>query len=140
MKLDHAKEQLSAVEKADNLDSLDAAISTQSIKIPSAQAAPKEKQKKEKSPFRYFLSKNGLKIYVGRNNEENDQLTVSFGKGDDFWCHADGYAGSHVLVPLPRGKKIDEQTFLDAVNSRDVSQQGKEGQVQAIFYIPKGDM
>ena len=137
MKIEHTIEQLSAVEKADNLESLHTIIATQSIKVLASKTVSKKEQKKEKSPFRYFLSKNGLRIYVGRNNEENDRLTISFSKGDDFWCHADGYAGSHVLVPLPRGKKIDEQTFLDAVNLAIYYSKAKRSGVADVLYTDR---
>ena len=74
-------------------------------------AGAKEKPAEE---FRHFLSATGKKIYVGRNDAENDRLTVSFARGHDLWLHCHDYAGSHVLVVLKRGEEAERETLLDA--------------------------
>lgn len=47
---------------------------------------PKKKKKQEFSPVEYNI--DGYKIYVGRNNKENDWLTLSFANKTDLWFHA----------------------------------------------------
>jgi len=49
-------------------------------------------------PGRRFISSDGLEIVVGRNNKDNEVVTFTVGRDNDFWFHAAGYAGSHVLV------------------------------------------
>ena len=115
-KLSPIETQLSALEKIADLEEFQDYIAANSISIPAAPRKRREERKKKPSPFRYFISNSGHKIYVGRSNKENDKLTISQGKGSDFWCHAHGYPGSHVLVPVPKNTEIDHQTFLDAVN------------------------
>jgi len=78
---------------------------------PKAAVPKKEKRAEE---FRYFVSASGAKIYVGRNNAENDRLTISFARGHDLWLHCHDYAGSHVVVPLKKGEAVDRETLLDA--------------------------
>ncbi len=86
-----------------------------SLLEPSQPATKVKKTSSGKAlPFKRFLSASGQEIWVGRNAKENDRLTVQSSKGDDFWYHARGWAGSHVLVPMRRNKDLDPQTHLDA--------------------------
>lgn len=45
----------------------------------------------------------GYQILVGKGARENDHLTLRIARPRDFWLHAAGYAGSHVVVKLPEG-------------------------------------
>lgn len=49
-----------------------------------------------------FVSSDGYRILVGRNNRENDLLSRKLAKGRDMWLHARGMAGAHVIVRMPR--------------------------------------
>lgn len=65
--------------------------------------------------FRRFESAEGYLILVGRTNVQNDTLTRRVARGNDLWFHVgQGYAGSHVVVRLPRGKTASLETMLDA--------------------------
>ncbi|MFT2720252.1 NFACT family protein [Deinococcus sp. A31D244] len=65
----------------------------------SALAAQVQSEKPEKSPYgTRFVTPSGLEAIVGRNNKENATLTHRIGRSMDFWFHAQGYPGSHVLV------------------------------------------
>ena len=64
---------------------------------------------------RCFTSEEGLLIMVGRTNQQNDRLSLSIAKGNDCWLHVGrGYAGSHVVIRLPKGKTASLPTLLDA--------------------------
>ena len=67
-----------------------------------------------KGPFRRFMSVDGLPIFVGRNAQENDELTFRLAKSDDLWLHARGAPGSHVVVRLARGTDPPPETLRDA--------------------------
>jgi predicted ribosome quality control (RQC) complex YloA/Tae2 family protein len=65
--------------------------------------APKPGQRQVSRPLR-FISPDGVEIFSGRNNAQNDQLTCRMARPNDTWLHAQGMAGSHVLVranPVP---------------------------------------
>ncbi len=67
--------------------------------------------------FRRFTSKEGFPILVGRDQRQNDILTLRVARGNDLWLHAGGGAGgSHVVVRLPRGRQAGEETLLDAAH------------------------
>lgn len=63
----------------------------------------------EKSQPRQFMSSNGLLILVGRNNRQNDLLTLKQADKQDLWMHARQIPGTHVIIKLPQEiKSIDE--------------------------------
>lgn len=49
-------------------------------------------------PFRRFKSPGGLAIWVGRDNRENDELTLHHAHKNDLWFHAQQTPGSHVVL------------------------------------------
>ena len=50
----------------------------------------------------------GCTILVGRNAQQNDRLTFTVAKPDDYWMHVRGAPGSHVLVHCPQGEPSAE--------------------------------
>lgn len=72
----------------------------------------------------YFeLEKNGFRIWVGKNAESNDQLTLKHSYKDDLWLHAKDVSGSHVIIKYQSGKNfpkdvIERAAQLAAYNSR----------------------
>ena len=54
-------------------------------------------------------------LLVGRDNQQNDKLTTRIAKGNDLWFHVGrGYAGSHVVLRVPKGKSASLESLLDA--------------------------
>ena len=58
----------------------------------------KKKVKAAKLQPMRFESTDGYPIYVGRNNQQNDELTFKLARKDDIWCHASKVHGSHVII------------------------------------------
>ena len=52
-------------------------------------------------------------MYVGKNNLQNEELTFQFANGNDWWFHAKGTAGSHVIVKT-NGDELPDSTFEEA--------------------------
>lgn len=63
-------------------------------------------------PFHY-ISSDGHHMYVGKNNFQNDELTFQFASGNDWWFHAKGIPGSHVIVKTG-GDSLPDNTFEEA--------------------------
>jgi len=64
--------------------------------------------------FRRFRTQEGLDVLVGRDDRQNDRLTTRIARGDDVWMHVGrGYAGSHVLIRVPKGKSASLESLLD---------------------------
>lgn len=85
---------------------------------PAAGATPTKKGPRDPAAgetFRRFVSSEGYPIWVGRNNEQNDRLTMRIANGNDLWLHVGGgRPGSHVVVRLPKQKTASLETLLDA--------------------------
>ena len=58
------------------------------------------------NPIKYNI--NNFTIFVGRNNKENDYLTLKFAKKNDIWFHTKDIHGSHVILKNENNQKIDE--------------------------------
>ena len=72
----------------------------------------KKKSKSKNLPLHY-LSSDGYHIYVGKNNLQNEELTFHFASGNDWWFHAKGVPGSHVILKSG-GEEIPDRTFEEA--------------------------
>ena len=72
----------------------------------------KKKMKLTSKPLHY-VSSDGYHMYVGKNNLQNDELTFSFATGNDWWFHAKGAPGSHVIVKS-NGEELPDRTFEEA--------------------------
>jgi len=72
----------------------------------------KRKAEKPLPPLR-FRSSDGFDIYVGRNNYQNDKLTLKTAKGEDMWLHTQNIAGSHTIIAAD-GKEIPDNTIVEA--------------------------
>lgn len=80
-------------------------------------------------PFHY-LSSDGYHIYVGKNNFQNDELTFRLASGNDWWFHAKGIPGSHVIVKsgggMPPDRTFEEAAKLAAYYSKARGQEKAE--------------
>jgi predicted ribosome quality control (RQC) complex YloA/Tae2 family protein len=99
-KVDRLDALIAATEE--HLDSSDAKVSEAFAQLKALVARAPTRQRirvQEKSArFRRFRSPGGLAIWVGRNNQENDELTLHAAHKDDLWFHAQQTPGSHVLL------------------------------------------
>ena len=73
----------------------------------------KKKQKLPPSRPHHFVSSDGIDIYVGKNNTQNDRLTFKEASPDDLWLHTKDIHGSHVIVRCS-GRNVPDQTLLEA--------------------------
>lgn len=75
----------------------------------------KGNKKKEKIVSRplHFISSDGFDMYVGKNNFQNEEITFQMAQGGDWWFHAKGMPGSHVIVKT-NGKELPDRTFEEA--------------------------
>lgn len=76
------------------------------------QRQKKRKKRKESNPEKYY-STDGTLIYVGKNNQQNDKLTMRTAKKSDWWLHTKDIPGSHVLI---RSDNPSEETILEAAH------------------------
>lgn len=73
---------------------------------------PKSKKEKISKPL-HFRSSEGIDIFVGKNNTQNDYLTTKFAGRHDTWLHTKNIPGSHVII---RSDDFNNETLLEAAN------------------------
>lgn len=85
-----------------------------------ASKAKKERTAAVGKPLEFDVE--GFKIYVGRNNKQNDKLTLRSAKKNDLWFHTKNIPGSHVILALegmqPPVSVLQHAAFLAAKHSR----------------------
>ena len=140
---EQALEELSYLEgQLDNLDkcSTDAELQELHEELVTLGYIKREKtkQKPQKLPPSKpvcYISSEGTEIYVGRNNAQNDQLTLRFADGEDYWLHVKGIPGSHVIVKS--GGEPGRQTLYEAALLAAHFSRARGGSNVAVDYTPR---
>lgn len=70
-----------------------------------------KKRAKSKSKPRRYQSTDGVMIYVGRNNQQNDELSLKKASKNHWWLHAKDIPGAHVII---ESDQPSEATFIEA--------------------------
>lgn len=72
-----------------------------------------KKQQKLKPDFRKFVTSDGFEVLVGRNNRQNDLLTLKTAGKYDLWFHTKDIPGSHTVI-ITSGREVSEQAIAEA--------------------------
>ncbi len=72
----------------------------------------KNKEERLSSPYQY-VSSDGFTIYVGKNNRQNEKLTLKTANRDDIWLHVQNMPGSHVIIQK-NNKELPDTTLEEA--------------------------
>lgn len=90
-------------------------------------AAKNDGKNREKPlPPLKFRSSDGFEILVGRNNYQNDRLTLKTAAGGDLWLHTQKIAGSHVIIRAD-GAEIPDRTIEEAAVLAATCSKGRNG-------------
>ena len=71
-----------------------------------------------------------------KNNYQNEELTFKIAAGNDWWFHAKGIPGSHVIVKS-EGKELPDRTFEEAAGLAAYYSKGRENEKVEIDYVQK---
>ncbi|HIY18462.1 MAG TPA: NFACT family protein [Candidatus Blautia avistercoris] len=96
----------------------------------------KKRTAAQKSKPFHYLSSDGYDIYVGKNNYQNEELTFKFATGNDWWFHAKGMPGSHVIVKS-RNEELPDRVFEEAGKLAAYYSKGRTAPKVEIDYIQK---
>ncbi|WP_455154233.1 Rqc2 family fibronectin-binding protein [Stomatobaculum longum] len=101
------------------------------------QRSPKGKrpQKIQSHPL-HFRSSDGFDIYVGKNNYQNEELTFKVASGSDWWFHAKGMPGSHVIVKA-NGQELPDRCFEEAAALAAYYSKGRDQDKVEIDYLQR---
>ncbi len=96
---------------------------------------PKKNNKPGTNIMKY-ISSNGNLIMVGKNNKQNDYLTLRLADNEDLWFHTKDIPGSHVLLKVG-GKKFDEKEILEAATLAAYYSKAKMSENVPVDYTTK---
>ncbi len=94
-----------------------------------------KKAKKIKLDTVDYISSDGFKISVGKNNIQNDLLTIKTAGGRDMWFHVKDIPGAHVIV-FADGKEIPEATLDEAARIAAYHSKAAMGVTVKVDYLP----
>ncbi|WP_281703595.1 Rqc2 family fibronectin-binding protein [Parvimonas micra] len=103
----YIKQILETIEIITELNEL-SEIEEELISLGYIRKSKKNKQKLEKSKPYIFETDSGALIYVGKNNLQNENLTLKFANKNDIFFHAQDVPGSHVIL---RGANLTEDDY-----------------------------
>lgn len=105
--IEYIKQILESINIITELNEL-AEIEEELISLGYVKKNKKNKQKLEKSKPMQFETSSGATIYVGKNNIQNENLTLKFAGKNDIFFHAQDVPGSHVIL---RGSNLTEDDY-----------------------------
>jgi NFACT N-terminal and middle domains/NFACT protein RNA binding domain len=123
-----AQQKIAAVETAVDVKALREVIGNSSIKQKS--------EKEEPFPYHEVLF-NGYKIWIGKNAQHNDTLTLKYSFKEDLWLHAKDVPGSHVVIKYQAGKKFPKDVIERAAQLAAFNSKRKTESLAAVSYTPK---
>jgi hypothetical protein len=110
-------DRLAACERLEELEALESEAREQGLPVGLLPVRGGKAPPAAASPARVFRSSDGLEILVGRGGKANDRLTFRVAGAEDFWLHAAGVPGAHVVVRNPGGlKELPRRTLREAAS------------------------
>lgn len=73
-----------------------------------------QRKKKENITPMHFVSDDGYDIYVGKNNKQNDYVTLKLSRSTDIWFHTKEIHGCHAIVKTSDAMEVPDETYLQA--------------------------
>ncbi len=95
----------------------------------------KKQLKLQPSKPMVFRSSDGYPIYVGRNNRQNDILSLKTARKDDLWLHIQKFHGTHVIIACG-GTTPPDETITEAAQLAAYFSQAREGQNVPVDVTP----
>lgn len=94
---------------------------------------PTQKQNKKLPPLE-FKSSDGYKILCGRNNIQNDELTMKRANKSDIWFHTQKIHGAHVILKVDNKTTIPQKTIEEAAMIAAFNSKGRDSNKVAVDY------
>lgn len=98
------------------------------------QKKTKKKQRSSRKPSQpqQFVATDGTEISVGKNNRQNDQLTLKTARKSDYWLHTQKIPGSHVII---HSDDPSEQTLNEAANLAAYFSKARDSATVPVDYV-----
>jgi len=93
-----------------------------------------KKKNKEKEISLQSINIDGFTVYIGKNNIQNDYLSLKFANKNDIWFHTQKIHGSHVLLRNPDNLEISDNTLLKCASVAKENSKGRQSSNVAVDY------
>ncbi len=90
--------------------------------------------KKLEIRFRHYIIDEKYDVYVGKDSKNNDLLTFRFGKPNDYWFHARGVPGSHVILKNPGKDGVPKEIIKKTASIAAYYSKAKNGSFVPVAY------
>jgi predicted ribosome quality control (RQC) complex YloA/Tae2 family protein len=101
----------------DDTQALSDALSAAGLSPKQVQRAPAKKREPQTHvAFRTFVGAGDRRILVGKGAADNDTLTVTLARPHDYFLHARGVTGAHVIIPRDKNAQVPPELLLDAAH------------------------
>lgn len=91
-----------------------------------------QKQSKLLPPMEYMTS-DGFKVLVGRNNMQNDKLSLKTASKADMWLHTQKFPGSHVII-VSDNKEISDDAIVEAAEIAAYHSKARDAKLVPVDY------
>jgi predicted ribosome quality control (RQC) complex YloA/Tae2 family protein len=129
------KELVALKEKITAIEAI-ADVKTLRIYLETIGLTKEAKKKIEPLPYHEAMC-NGFKIWIGKNAQHNDTLTLKYAFKEDLWLHAKDVAGSHVVIKYQAGKPFPKEVIERAAQLAAYHSKRKTDSLCPVAYTPK---
>lgn len=80
---------------------------------------------------------NGFKVYIGKNNKQNDYIVSKLSSGEDLWFHTQNCTGSHVLLKITDNRIPDDKTIFECAKLAKEYSSAKDSTKIGVIYTKR---
>lgn len=131
--LDSVFEELVRAKTSADVDEIRSELSESGYIKKGSQKKNAKKPKLYTPKIQSAISADGFQIYIGKNNLQNDYLTLRMSDKRDIWFHAKEYPGSHVVVAT-KGMPVPDTTLNEAALIAAKNSKAGTGGIVAVDY------
>lgn len=124
---------LNNAEDVESIDALRSELVETGYMRKRKQAGGFREKKYKASPLKYTTSE-GFTVLVGRNNKENDILTLKTASKNDLWLHTKDIPGSHVIVQM-KGRELTETLVYEAAAIAAYHSKARDSENVPVDYV-----
>ncbi len=90
------------------------------------------RKKRKKTVGEKFMTTNGIEMVVGKNNIENDKLTMKLAQKNHYWLHVKDIPGSHVIL---KDSDPDESSIVEAAQIAAYYSKARDSNKVPVDYV-----
>jgi predicted ribosome quality control (RQC) complex YloA/Tae2 family protein len=143
--LDYLAGVSNAVQQADSLDELqeirqeleETGYLAKKVRENKGRAKKRESAVRKQTQCTRVQLEDGCEVLIGKNNKQNDYLTLRLANEEDMWLHVKGGAGAHVIIKLRPGAEITPHLLELAAGYAAYFSQERQSSKVAVDYTQK---